>query len=170
MDMGAPATALPLTALVMATLLVVAWQDWRSRRIANGAVLLVLTCALLRWLSMAPAELERSLAVHGINVLLALLFIVPGALKSAVGAGDAKLLIALALFWSTDDFLQAFSLGVLALWTLCACADAGLRGRLAMAGNGSASPAARTSYMRQLSLRGLPLGTALALGALTTLG
>lgn len=167
MDMGAPATAIPLTALVTATLLVIAWQDWQHRRIANGAVLLILACALLRWLSIAPTELERSLEVHGINVLLALLIIIPGAMKSVLGAGDAKLLIALALFWPTDDFLRAFSLGVLALWMLCACADAGHRMRLATASNGTA---ARTSYIQQLTQRGLPLGTALALGALTTIG
>lgn len=170
MDMGAPATALPLTALVTATLLVVAWQDWQDRRIANSAVLLVLACALLRWLSTAPTELERSLEVHGINVLLALLIIIPGALKSVLGAGDAKLLISLALFWPTADFLRAFSFGVLGLWVLCACADAGHRGRLVTVDDGRDSAAARPGYIQQLTQRGLPLGTALALGALTTIG
>ena len=80
-------------------------------------------------------------------------------------------LIALALFWPTDDFLRAFSLGVLGLWVLCACADAGHRGRLAIAGNNTSSQtASRASCIQQLTQRGLPLGTALALGALTTIG
>lgn len=150
-----------------ATLTLIAWQDWKYRRIPNLGVFTLLLCALLRWTQFSGLELERVLEVHGINVLLALLIVIPGALKGIVGAGDTKLMLALALLWPTDQFLQAFSLGVLALLAICLLHDtARSRRGLSLAGGNTQTVA--LPVMQELAQHGLPLGTALGLGALLT--
>ena len=167
MDVGHPVMAIIPVAVASATLTLVAWQDWRYRRIPNLAVFALLLCALLRWSQFSGVELERVLEVHGINVLLALLIAIPGTMKSIFGAGDTKLLSVLALLWPTDQFLQAFSIGILALLAGCIVHDTlKIRRQPALTGNaaGGAMPT-----MAELRLRGLPLGTALALGALLSI-
>lgn len=164
MDMGHPVMAIIPVAVATATLTLVAWQDWRYRRIPNLAVFALLLCALVRWSQFSGVELERIIEVHGINVLLALFIAIPGTMKSILGVGDTKLLLALALLWPTDLFLQAFSIGILALLAGCILYDT-LKPRRypALTGNVSAPSA---TVITELKHRGLPLGTALALGAL----
>ena len=154
-------------AVVTATLAVVAWQDWRYRRIPNLAVSILLLCALFRWSQFSGTELERVIEVHGINVLLALLIVIPGSLKGILGAGDTKVLLALALLWPTDQFLQAFSIGVLSLLGLCLLLDA-LNNRPGAGTHSRNSTVITAPIVYQLIHRGLPLGTALGLGHLLT--
>ncbi len=163
MELGLPSLAIILTTCISATLAVIAWRDWSDRRIPNLAVLLLLICALARWTQLSGLELERTLEMHGINVLLALMIIVPGALKGILGAGDSKLLLALALLWPTDLFLQAFSLGTLALLAICMLMDTLKNSKKqAMDGNSTTLALPEVETMIQ---RGLPLGTAVSLGA-----
>lgn len=161
--------AIILVAVVSATLTLVAWQDWRYRRIPNLAVFTLLICALLRWSQFSGTELERVLEVHGINVLLALVIAIPGAMKSVLGAGDTKLLIVLALLWPTDQFLQAFSIGVLALIAGCLLFDT-TKNQCGSANEATGSKASEMNLpiMFALVQRGLPLGTAFGIGALLT--
>ena len=159
--------AIILAAVVSATLAVVAWQDWRYRRISNLAVFSLLLCALFRWSHFSGVELERVLEVHGINVLLALLIAIPGAIKGIVGAGDTKILLALALLWPTDQFLQAFSMGVLSLMALCLLIDT-LKSQRVSKVHQSNTGAISMPIVYELIQRGLPLGTALGLGYLFT--
>lgn len=171
MDTGHPVMAIIPVTVVSATLMLIAWQDWRYRRIPNLAVLTLLFCALFRWSQFSGVELERVLEVHGINVLLALLIVIPGSVKGIVGAGDSKLLLALALLWPTDQFLQAFSIGVLALLAICLLLDTvldtvkGHRDSGLTATGGNADTIA-LPVLFDLTHRGLPLGTALGVGAL----
>lgn len=167
MDTGHPDMAALLVTVVFATLTLVAWQDWKYRRIPNLAVFTLLLCALLRWSQFSGIELERMLEVHGINVLLALLIAIPGSMKSVFGAGDTKLLIVLALLWPTDQFLQVFSIGVITLLAGCLVLDAaknqfGSSTEIA----DTATSAIALPTMQALVQRGLPLGTALGIGAL----
>ncbi len=153
--------ALLVVAVCMA---VIAWQDWTQRRIANWAVLVLFGCAALRWSLTAPSVSELMF-----NVIIALVISVPGLMKAALGAGDVKLLFALAPLWTTDTYFQAFSFGLVILLTLCLAADL-FRSRMRPAMCGSNTTVDRRDQsMYQLRERGIPLGTALSLGWLTTL-
>lgn len=160
MDMSTIAMSLQL--LVTTTLLVVAWQDWIQRRISNHAVLLLIGLASLHW-----ACGLGNLNALWINLVLVLMVSLPGALKSTLGAGDIKLLFTLALLWPTNTLLQAFSVGVIGLVLLCVAMDRLLGDYSRATGEGACLPS--VTFIEQLNHRGLPLGTALAIGYLTTL-
>ncbi len=153
-----------LDTVVSATLALIVWQDWKYRRIPNLAVLTILLCALLRWSGFSGVELERTLEAHGMNVLLVLLFVIPGSIKSIVGAGDTKLLIALALLWPSEQFLHAFSMGVIALIAACLLFDMAKRQSAASDTPGYATSTIAMPTVSALTVRGLPLGTALGIG------
>ncbi len=158
-------TIIDVSSLVVpACLAVIAWQDWTHRRIANWAVLVLFGCAALRWLLGSPSASELMF-----NGIIAAVISVPGMLKAALGAGDVKLLFALAPLWPTDTYVQAFSFGLLILITACLLTDL-IRSRMLPAMCGDSMPTRRRDEsMYQLRERGIPLGTALSLGWLTTL-
>ncbi|MAY36804.1 MAG: hypothetical protein CMN84_11960 [Spongiibacteraceae bacterium] len=150
--------------VVAACMAIIAWQDWTQRRIANWAVLVLFGCAALRWNLTSPSVSELMF-----NVIIALLISVPGLMKAALGAGDVKLLFALAPLWTTDTYFQAFSFGLVILITICLVADL-FRSRIRPAMcTGNTTAGRRDESMYQLRERGIPLGTALSLGWITTL-
>lgn len=167
MDVGHPVMAIIPVTVVSATLALIAWQDWRYRRISNLAVLTLLLCALLRWSQFSGMELERVLEAHGFTVVLALLIVIPGSLKGIVGAGDTKLMLALALLWPTDQFLQVFSIGVLALLAVCLLLDT-LKNQqgVELSSTNCTSNTFTMPLLHELTQRGLPLGSAIGLGTL----
>ena len=142
-------------ALALVLLGTIAWQDWTQRRISNICVLLLIGLALFQLLA-GFGHPDHLL----LNLALVLLVSLPGLWKPVFGAGDVKLLLALALLWPTGVLLVAFAFGIFTLIALCAIAD-----RLG-ARQGPAEGARRHGQaLQQLKNRGLPLGTALALGS-----
>ena len=137
--------------VVAAALAVVAWQDWNQRIIANWAVGILLVSALLRWLVESPNSNELMF-----NLIVASAIAVPGLVSSTLGAGDVKLLYALSPLWTTDMLVYAFSIGILTLIVLAKAHD-----HIFMRWSAGSPRAAMT----QLRTRGIPLGTAIALGA-----
>lgn len=156
-------TDVALTLVVAATLVVIAWQDWTQRRIANVAVMVLLGCALVRWLTGSPSIYELMY-----NLIVALLISLPGMARSVLGAGDVKMLFALAPLLTTDAFFQAFSFGLMMLVGACLMADQ-TKGRLPLAACNGCAQARPNEFINQLRQRGIPLGTAVSLGWLTTL-
>lgn len=142
-------------AIAAAILAIIAWQDWTQRRIPNWAVGVLLASALVRWLVGDPSSNELMF-----NLLIVAAISIPGMASATLGAGDVKLLFALAPLWTTDTLVHAFSFGILALFGLAAASDA--------ARHHSTPGGAAASTLGQLRQRGIPLGTAIALGALIT--
>lgn len=148
--------------VVAACMAVIAWQDWTQRRIANWTILVLAGCAALRWLVGSPSQSELMF-----NAIIASVISVPGLAKGVLGAGDVKLLFVLAPLWTTDSYFQAFSFGLVLLIAACLATDL-FRSRIrpAICIGTSARP---DECMHQLRERGIPFGTAVSLGWLTTL-
>lgn len=137
--------------VVVVVLAVVAWQDWNQRIIANWAVVTLLISALLRWLVEPSSSYDLAF-----NLIIATTIAVPGMATSTLGAGDVKLLYALSPLWTTDMLVYAFSIGILSMIILATLYDH------LVVRDSAHKPGA---VMAQLRTRGLPLGTAIALGA-----
>ncbi|MBB3046726.1 prepilin peptidase CpaA [Litorivivens lipolytica] len=152
-----------LTIVFSATLAFIAWQDWTQRRIANGAVLALLACAVVRWITESPNGYELIF-----NLIIASLISVPGLMRAVLGAGDVKMLFALAPLLTTDAYFQAFSFGLVILVGACLLADQALR-RFPLEACQGCAQVRPNELMNQLRERGIPLGTAVSLGWLTTL-
>lgn len=97
--------------------LVIAWWDWRYRRIPNWALILVLVPASLALAfngqGLLGAGLLASLAGFAMAALL-----LPGYALGQMGAGDVKLFATLGLLqggWMAVDLLLLSALGVGAL-------------------------------------------------------
>jgi prepilin peptidase CpaA len=101
----------------------VAWADWRSRRLPNfltlGAVALAMLCLLFLGRSWTGASVGTAWAGFATALLLTL----PGYALGRLGAGDVKLLAAMGLLSSLHVLLTTFVIGALlglliALWHL----------------------------------------------------
>jgi prepilin peptidase CpaA len=101
----------------------VAWTDWRSRRLPNlltlGAVALAMLCLLFIGRSWTGAPVGTAWA----GFATALLLTFPGYALGRLGAGDVKLLAAMGLLSSLHVLLTTFVIGALVgllmvLWSL----------------------------------------------------
>lgn len=103
----------PTAALVLAWALVIAWSDWRHRRIPNllslGAWLVGLCVLALSGRSLLGAEPASAL----LAAVGALLVTLPGYLTKRLGAGDVKFLVAIGLLSSWPLTLICFTVGTL---------------------------------------------------------
>lgn len=139
-----------------ALLLAIAYYDWQHRRISNHL------CALLL-LSIACNSLivGQSIPISAVlvNLVIALLLTLPGYCKGVLGGGDVKLMIVLAPAWQPLFFLQAFAIGVLGLVLLMTARTYFSKT------NARTAPNFGADNERTFS-RGLPLGTAMAMGGL----
>lgn len=131
--------------------------DWQHRRIPNLAVVLIGGLAWGSYFLWKPFDSSTVM----INILLAVLLTVPGYLRGIVGGGDVKLMLAIAPLWSSITLLQIFASGV--LLTVCLLK---LQAPLVARWRG-AGPSDTNTDVKPVrpANTGLPLGTAIALGA-----
>lgn len=94
----------------------------------------------------------------------AALISIPGYWKGVVGGGDVKLLFALALLWSPIQLMTSFSLGLLCLAIIMVAIDFRSSATITQGAPSSTINAEAKSTMH----KGIPWGTALALGATIT--
>jgi prepilin peptidase CpaA len=85
-----------------------AGQDARQRRIANTLTLGVAAAALIYLLLYSHTWLGAPASEGGWALLMALLFTLPGYLLGRMGAGDVKLMVALALLTDRPHVLGSF--------------------------------------------------------------
>ena len=165
-----------LTIPMLAILGVIAWTDWHERRIPNTAVLALLLCALVQFVAVR-LEFFQGLSSGDvlINVGLFSLLLIPGFLLGIIGAGDIKLFAVLSLLLPPQILLPAFALGITGLVVACFVVDS-----LTILSYRSLEPVSLdhkvvqqttgSTLLSQLRTRGIPMGTAIALGTLTSLG
>lgn len=131
--------------------------DWKSRRIPNALNALLAAVAYFAFFWQS----QVSLTTLVLNIIFALAITLPGYIKGIVGGGDVKLMLAIAPLWPSAVLLQVFATGVLlvvCLLKLQAPLVASWRGVFAPSSHTEAKPVPP-------SHTGLPLGTAIALGA-----
>ncbi|GAA4088255.1 prepilin peptidase [Zhongshania borealis] len=137
-------------------LCLVGYIDWQHRRIPNSLVVI-----LAGWAACYAAfSSEVSVQSIFVNIGIGLALTVPGYIKGVVGGGDVKLMLALAPIYTTPQLLWVFSIGIGSLLFLMAVLHLAQRMPL--------TKAYYPNYAVQPSAfkRGLPLGSAIALGAI----
>lgn len=134
----------------------IGYIDWQSRRIPNYLVLI-----LAGWAAVYAAfSTEINMQIVVMNIGIAIALTLPGYLKGIVGGGDVKLMLAISPLWPPIYLLNVFAIGIGSLILLMTM----------------------TYYVPKLSLpkasypaskkitnpfeRGIPLASAIALGAL----
>lgn len=129
--------------------LVVGIEDIRRRRIPNALTYGAMLVGIAGWLVSGSAPLGTS----GISLLsgaaVGLLFTIPGYLVGKLGAGDVKLLLAIAFLGGFPAVLTSFVVGAL------------VAGAIAVAW---LTLGARFGMIPMAAGRQLPFGAALALG------
>jgi len=157
MTMAAPAGGLPGWGMaVLLWAFALGYWDLRHRRLPNALTFAAALAGLGSWAILGASPLGAS----GMSMLagsgIALLLTVPGYLLHKLGAGDVKLLVAVALLGGVAATLVSFVVGA-----LIAGIGAGAR---ALLGSRFGLPPVAAG-------RQLPFGTALALGfAVAVLG
>ena len=157
MSMSVPVAELArgfVVAIYMVLLVIVGISDIRNRKIPNWSVLAI--CALaVPWILLAPGA---SFGSSGEAILVAFLISFPLYLAGLVGAGDSKLLMAVALVVGASKLMLfllivALAGGVLAIVSLLRD-PTGAFVAFQMRGRGQGG-------------RGVPYGVAIAIGAAT---
>lgn len=139
----------------LSILIVIAYIDWKQRRIPNSWLIV-----LAGWAACYAAFYsDISLKVIAINVTIGLALTLPGYMKGIVGGGDVKLMLAIAPLWSPIQLLWVFSTGILSLLLLMSSAHLISKMSLIKA-HYPVTNLIATSFQR-----GLPLGSAIAMGA-----
>ncbi|CAA0088049.1 Uncharacterised protein [Zhongshania aliphaticivorans] len=136
-------------------LLIIGYIDWRNRRIPNNWVVILFGWAVF-YTALSP---EINLKLIGLNLVIGLALTLPGYVKGIVGAGDVKLMIAISPLWQPTQLLWVFSLGIISLLFLMSLQHYILK-----------MPLIKTYYPDSQTSntafhRGVPLGSAIAIGA-----
>lgn len=142
--------------LFLAPLIAIGYIDWQHRRIPNSYLLVVLG---LGTYSMLIIE-GNSLITVLINIAIALALTLPGYIRGVLGGGDVKLMLAITPFYAPLQLLLVFSIGIGSLLLLMAFLHVAQRMSLTKA------YCPNMAVQQSPFQRGLPLGTAIALGAL----
>ena len=138
------------------TLLAIGYIDWQHRRIPNSLVMI-----LAGWAAYYAAfSSEISAQTIAINIGVGLILTVPGYIKGIVGGGDVKLMLAIAPLWPPLQLLSVFSTGILSLLLLMSFTHLVSRMSLIKAHYPNTTTLPNASFKR-----GVPLGSAIALGA-----
>lgn len=135
---------------------VIALVDWKQRRIPNSWLLILSGWAAL-YAAFSP---EINLKIIAVNLVIGLALTLPGYAKGIVGAGDVKLMIAISPLWQPLQLLWVFSLGIISLLFLMSLQHFILKMPLIKAH----CPNTQTS--NTAFHRGVPLGSAIAIGAI----
>mgnify|MGYP001952333287 CR=1 FL=1 len=128
--------------VILLLLLVLAYVDWSSRRIPNALNLALFIASLSIFLGSGGISAYQWV----VNIVLALAITLPGYLSNNMGGGDVKLLLALSPLWPPTSLLCVFASGTLMLACIMTLIE----------------KATRHDNHRA---RGLPIGTAVSLGA-----
>lgn len=137
-------------------IVVVAYLDWKQRRIPNSWLLI-----LSGWAACYAAfSQEMTLKIIAINIVIGLALTLPGYIKGIVGGGDVKLMLAISPLWPPTELLWIFSVGILSLLLLMSSAHI----FSAMPLTKAYYPATNTA--KATFNRGVPLGSAIAIGAI----
>ncbi|CAA0107884.1 prepilin peptidase [Zhongshania aliphaticivorans] len=130
--------------------------DWNSRRIPNKYLLI-----LAGWAACYAAFSSEVNAKHiVINIGIGLALTIPGYIKGIVGGGDVKLMLAIAPLWPPLQLLSVFSIGIFSLLLLMSFTHLASRMSLIKAHYANTTNLPSASFKR-----GIPLGSAVALGA-----
>lgn len=160
-------------ALYWCSLIVLAWigaRDWKQRRITNASLIILAALGL----ACATTWVGPTWKQVGLNLLIGLAITVPGYARGVVGGGDVKLMVAVSALWPTLTLLLIFAVGTLTtvvlMKTFQHLREHGNLGSHTPATqpshSGDSSPPPCSSASQQRGVPGLPLGTAMALGAL----
>lgn len=142
--------------MVMITLAIIGCFDWLYRRIPNSHLVILLTLGV--YTNIAAESV--SLATIVINIAVALVLTLPGYIKGVLGGGDVKLMLAITPFYAPLQLLLVFSIGIGSLLLLMTFLHIAQRMPLTKA------YCPNMAVQQSPFQRGLPLGTAIALGAL----
>ncbi|MFT6476159.1 MAG: prepilin peptidase CpaA [Zhongshania aliphaticivorans] len=144
--------------LLIALLLIIGYIDWQQRRIPNSVVVI-----LAGWAAYSAAFSSEISAQHiAINIGIALILTLPGYIRGIVGGGDVKLMLVIAPLWAPLQLLSIFSIGIFSLLLLMTFTHlfSQMKMSLTKAHYPHTTPTATTPFKR-----GVPLGSAIALGA-----
>lgn len=145
---------LPAHWLVLGWALCIVWIDAKARRIPNGLNLGAAVAGLAFAIFTGQAMLEAGYMDILLGLLLAALLTIPAYLQRLLGAGDAKLLLAIAMLGGWKAVLVSFAVaGLLGGFTVFAMLQYSTYSGRGMP-NG----------------RWLPFGALLAMGLITSLG
>ena len=140
-------------------LLIIGYIDWQYRRIPNSLVII-----LAGWAAYTAAFSSGITAqTIAINIGIGLTLTLPGYIKGIVGGGDVKLRLAIAPLWPSLQLLSVFSVGIFSLLLLMSFTHLVSRMSLIKAHYANTANLPSASFKR-----GIPLGSAIALGALFT--
>lgn len=150
-------------AIFWSVFFIAGYVDWHYRRIPNRVNALLFICAVFSQLS---AEQVMPISFLLMNITIALCLSLPGYFKGVLGGGDIKLLLAVCPAWSPIFFLASFATGILVLTLLMFCSSL-LRSRYSISTNKShLSFVLADDKTKAVFRNGLPLASALCLGAL----
>ena len=140
-------------------LLIIGYIDCQYRRIPNSLVII-----LAGWAAYTAAFSSGITAqTIAINIGIGLTLTLPGYIKGIVGGGDVKLMLAIAPLWPSLQLLSVFSVGIFSLLLLMSFTHLVSRMSLLKAHYANTANLPSASFKR-----GIPLGSAIALGALFT--
>ena len=142
--------------LALVPLVAIGYIDWRHRRIPNSGLVLVLGLAIYSNIALGSTGLTSV----AINIAIALILTLPGYIKGVLGGGDVKLMLVLAPLFTPLQLLFVFSTGIGSLLLLMTFLHFAPRMPLTKA------YCPNTAAHQSAFTRGLPLGTAIALGTL----
>ncbi|MDF1691047.1 MAG: prepilin peptidase [Zhongshania sp.] len=143
--------------LFIVPLVAIGCIDWMHRRIPNSYLLVLLALGIY-----SNAVLESSgLTTLVINITIALALTLPGYIRGVLGGGDVKLMLVLAPLYTPLQLLWVFSIGISSLLLLMTFLHFAQRMSLTKV-------YCPTMATHQSPFHGgLPLGSAIALGALS---
>ncbi|MBQ0761282.1 MAG: prepilin peptidase [Zhongshania sp.] len=137
-------------------LLMIGTIDWQHRRIPNYLVMI-----LAGWAACYAAfSSEITVQTIAINIGIGLALTLPGYIKGIVGSGDVKLMLAIASLWPPLQLLSVFSVGIFSLLLLMSFTNLISKMSLTKAHYANTANLTGASFKR-----GIPLGSAIALGA-----
>ncbi|MFT6100509.1 MAG: prepilin peptidase CpaA [Arenicella sp.] len=142
--------------LTLTLTLIIGYIDWQHRRIPNSLVII-----LAGWAAYTAAFSSGiNTQTIAINIGIGLALTLPGYIKGIVGGGDVKLMLAIAPLWPPLQLLSVFSVGIFSLLLLMSFTHFISRMSLTKAHYANTVNLPSASFKR-----GVPLGSAIALGA-----
>lgn len=141
------------------TVLLIGSIDWHRRQIPNHLLSILLIAAAFT----AAASAQFDIKTIALNVVIGLALALPGYIKGVVGGGDVKLMLAISPLWPTSQLLVIFVSGVLSTVCLMKLLEQYSQA-IQIAGEFQGEQANNFFQTQNLTERGIPWGTAIAVG------
>lgn len=142
--------------MVIISLAIIGYFDWLYRRIPNSHLVVLLTLGVYTNIQGESISLTTAM----INIAVAVMLTLPGYIRGLLGGGDVKLMLAITPLYAPLQLLLVFSIGIGSLLLLMAFLHIAQRMSLTKA------YCSNMAVQQSPFQRGLPLGTAIALGAI----